>query len=264
MHPPHLDLPDAVETGFFLLPDLPGELTSLPIPGLRGRVTPVSSPYANVVGAARLTAQSADRALLDVINYFTGLGLSFGWRLGPSSTPPDLGSRLLAHGLQRKDDINGLSCYDLDQPPPHDPGLTIRKAASTDLYLLVDLLKEAFSVHSGWGHILGKAYLEPRAQSEGRIAVYLAFEDGIAEPVAFGSLYTLPDRPVVMLSGAATRPAYRRRGIYTSLVAHRLQEAHRSGAVAAVIQAASESALACLKLGFSRFCAIEHYTLELA
>jgi GNAT superfamily N-acetyltransferase len=264
MQSPSLDLPSAVEAGFFLLPALPGQLSSLPFPDLRSRLTPISSPFANVVGAARLTSQSADSTIASVIDFFIARRLSFGWRVGPSSTPPDLGQRLLAAGLQRLEDIHGLCRLDLSIDLPTDPSLTIRQAGVEELDLLVDLLEEAFSYHAVWAPILGKAYLERHAYSEGRIAVYLAFEQGIVEPIAFGSLYFLPDQPVAMLSGAGTRPAYRRRGIYSQLIAHRLRQARASGAAASVIQAAHESAEACRKLGFTQFCALEHYIMEIA
>ena len=67
----NLDLDRAVESGLFLLPELPGELSPRAISGLQGRVTPISSPFANVVGAAQLDAQSADSAIDAVIEYFT-------------------------------------------------------------------------------------------------------------------------------------------------------------------------------------------------
>jgi len=260
----NLKLGEAVETGLFLLPELTGELSALAISGVQGRITPVSSPFANVVGAAQLNSTSVDSTIDNVIKYFTDAGLSFGWRVGPSSTPRDLGKRLLAAGMERLDDVSGLYCDNLAVEEPEDPSLVIRKAVLSDLDLLVDLVKDAYLPHAPWGPILVKAYLEPRFQSENRTAVYLAFESGSANPVAFGSVYYLPDQPVVMLSGAATREAYRRRGIYSRLVAYRLHQAHKLGAVAAVIQAAPQSAEACLKLGFSKFCEIEHYIIELA
>jgi len=257
-----LDLDRAVETGLFLLPELPGELSPLPISGLQGRVTPISSPFANVVGAAQLDAQSADSAIDAVIEYFMEKNLSFGWRVGPSSTPRDLGTRLLAAGMKRLDNVNGLRCDDLSIESPSVPEIIIREAVTGDLYLLVNFLENAYHPHSIWGSILGKAYLEQRYHSENRTSVYLAFADGSEKPAAFGSMYRLPDQPVFFLSGAATRETYRRRGIYSKLVTHRLNQAHKLGAVAAVIQGAPESSKACFKLGFTKFCEFEHYIME--
>ena len=129
----------------------------------------------------------------------------FGWRVGPSSTPRDLGTRLLAAGLERLDNVNGLQCDDLSIESPSAPDIFIRKASVADLDLLVNILEDAYPPHSIWGSILGKAYLEQRYHSENRTAVYLAFADGSEKPAAFGSMYSLPDQPVFFLSGAATR-----------------------------------------------------------
>ena len=68
----------------------------------------------------------------------------------------------------------------------------------------------------------------------------------------------LPGRPIVLLAGAATLPQHRGLGVYTSLVARRLADAHARGIEAAVIQAVrTTSAPICKNLGF-----VERYGLD--
>ena len=62
------------------------------------------------------------------------------------------------------------------------------------------------------------------------------------------------------MQGCAVLPAYRRRGIYRALLAHRLAELHaREVPLALVWARASTSASTCLKLGFEQVTSADFF-----
>jgi len=70
----------------------------------------------------------------------------------------------------------------------------------------------------------------------------------------------MPDLPIALLLSSATLRDFRGYGIYTSLMARRLADAHEDGIEAAIIQAVREtSAPICRKLGFIEMAPIELY-----
>jgi N-acetylglutamate synthase-like GNAT family acetyltransferase len=90
--------------------------------------------------------------------------------------------------------------------------------------------------------------------------VYLAFVEGVDYPVATAGMLYLPDQPIALLLSSATLPDFRGYGIYTTLIARRLADAHQDGIEAAVIQAVrATSAPICRKLGFVEIMPMELY-----
>ena len=70
----------------------------------------------------------------------------------------------------------------------------------------------------------------------------------------------VPQQPIVALRLAATLKAYRGQGIYRSLIARRLADAHADGAKVAIMQAVrNTSAPICAKLGFRELCNLDVY-----
>lgn len=93
--------------------------------------------------------------------------------------------------------------------------------------------------------------------------LYLAYLPESDQPVAFATSVFPPDSPIVVLQGAATLPEHRGRGLYSTLVAHRLCEAREAGAQAAVIQAnRASSAPIVAKLGFEELVPLTIYAWD--
>jgi GNAT superfamily N-acetyltransferase len=80
------------------------------------------------------------------------------------------------------------------------------------------------------------------------LLVYVAYVDGI--PVSSARLELPPNNPFAGLWGGSTLPEYRNRGIYTALVATRVQEAQRRGARFVTVDALPTSRPILEKLGF--------------
>jgi hypothetical protein len=248
----------ALETSMFLLPDVPGQVASLSIPGIRGRWTSVSYPLSNLVGLSELTPVNADATIQRVRDLFTREEKVAGWLVGPGSTPADLRLRLIAAGFVKVADLAGLALTDLQVPIPEAPDVHIRVATEEDLDVASSLLERAYPAPRDVCRQFAHLFLRHMDPLQAR--VYLAYLDGVTEPVGYAAKVHLPGQPIVQLFSSATLPTWRYRRIYTSLVARRLADAYRDGARAAVVQAdRASSAPICQKLGFTELSSLELY-----
>jgi N-acetylglutamate synthase-like GNAT family acetyltransferase len=82
---------------------------------------------------------------------------------------------------------------------------------------------------------------------------YLACIEGESQPVAVATMYYIPDQSIVTLQGAATLEAFRGKGIYSALLARRLDDARGDGMETAVSHAnPNTSAPILARLGFEK------------
>jgi len=251
-------LADAVEQSLFVYPEVPGLVTDIGIPGVRGRVTPVSHPIANLVGCADLDEADADGTIAAVKDRYAAQGLAFGWMTSAATRPRDLPERLVAGGMVKADELAGMVLTDLATPIKSNPDVEVRPAGNDDQRLAAGMFAEAY----GMPFEIARWFTEAMILAAGKIntTMYHAYVLDRPGPVAFGNLVFLPDSSLVLLGGAATLTEFRGSGIYTTLVAKRLADARAAGAEAAVIQAVREtSAPVCAKLGFMEVLPLELY-----
>ncbi len=255
------DLLEAVDSGMFLLPKLPGRVEWLDIPGIQGRSINGSDAFVSLTGVARLTTENADGVIRHVYDRYTNRKQGFGWIVGPLTTPVDLGERLSRLGMEKVLELAGMANTRLDVPIPVNPAVTIREVSVDDLEIAVPLLSEAI----GFTPEGARATVEALAlgPSPLRRRAYLAYLPDDPDPVAYASLINFPNQPIVELYCAATLERARGQGVYTGLVARRLADAYRDGARAAVIQAVrTSSAPICQKLGFEELGGLDWYIWE--
>ncbi len=88
----------------------------------------------------------------------------------------------------------------------------------------------------------------PLIRADGRSTIYLAYLDG--KPVGFGRAIFTPWAALLM--GGATLPEARGRGVYTSIVHARWDEAVERGVPRIVVSAGPMSAPILERLGFER------------
>jgi GNAT superfamily N-acetyltransferase len=252
---------EAIDTSMFLLPELPGRVEKLNIPGIRGRMIAGSDPFVSLVGASRLKPVHADATLQQIHERFAAQNKAYGWIVNSLSTPPDLGERISRLGLVKDLEMAGMVNTRLDKLIPTNPAVTVRQVTANDREGSIPLLADAI----GFTLEGARATVEALDLSQDPIRrrTYLAFVKDNPEPVAYASMIYLPDQPIVVLYCAATLEAYRGQGVYTQLVARRLTDAYKDGARAAVIQAVrSTSATICQKLGFTELCWMDWYIWE--
>jgi len=251
----------AVESSLQVYPPVSGLSEDLGVKGVRGRVTDLSHPLANLVGMADLAPDAVDATLKMVRNRYSGGRKAYGWVTGPLTRPHDLGQRLVASGLAKEDELAGMVLTDLAVPIAVDPKIEIREGTLHEAQDASGMMARAYGMPEDVARFFNVmlAMTDNKAKNRG----YFAYVDGGTEPVGWSYLVYLPDSPIVLLGGAATVPEHRGRGIYSALVAKRLADARADGRRAAVIQAVrSTSAPICAKLGFREVCGLDFYAWE--
>ena len=251
----------AIESSLQVYPPVSGLSEDLGVKGVRGRVSDLSHPLANLVGMAVIAPDAVEATLKMVRNRYSGGRKAYGWVTGPLTRPHDLGQRLVASGLVKEDEMAGMVLTDLAIPIAVDPKIEIREATLHEAQEASAMMARAYDMPEEVARFFN--VLLAMTDSKVRNRGYFAYVDGGTEPVAWSYLVYLPDSPIVLLGGAATVPEHRGRGIYSALVAKRLADARADGRRAAVIQAVrATSAPICAKLGFREVCGLEFYAWE--
>jgi len=251
----------AIESSLQVYPPVSGLSEDLGVKGVRGRVTDLSHPLANLVGMADIAPDAVEATLKMVRNRYSGGRKAYGWVTGPLTRPHDLGQRLVASGLVKEDEMAGMVLTDLAIPIAVDSKIEIREATLHEAQEASAMMARAYGMPEEVARFFNVllAMTDSKVKNRG----YFAYVDGGSEPVAWSYLVYLPDSPIVLLGGAATVPEHRGRGIYSALVAKRLADARADGRRAAVIQAVrATSAPICAKLGFREVCGLEFYAWE--
>lgn len=212
-------------------------------------------PGSNGVGGARWTAEEADARIDEIMEHFRGQKAGFRWFVGPLDTPPDLAARLERHGLALAGSVGvmvrqGLNASEI----PHNPELEIERVTGWDDRAFDDLMR-----------IMGETFhMTAQQVAERRVGIlermrnpkfndedftYLVRLEGKA--AAYGRIVLKGG--LAYLGGAGTMPEFRNRKVYSTLLRHRLQEAHARGYFVAMIHAGPMSRRVVEKYGFREF-----------
>lgn len=184
----------------------------------------------------------------------------FVWSIGPSTTPADLEQRLLDLGAEPSPGQPDATAMVLDREPTRPPeppaGIEVRRVASlADYFSMWEIMFEGFDMPQAEREAI-RATLEARwreVASDDTGWAYLALLDGV--PAAMGSVRRMESGPL-WLSGGATLPSCRGRGLYRALVQARWDDAVRLGAGGLVVQASHMSGPILERLGFRAVAAM--------
>lgn len=209
---------------------------------------PAVSAQRGFVIYSRLDESSVEQAIQDQVDYYRGLGGGFEWKVFDHDTPGDLRERLAAHGFE-VDEAEAIMVLELDQAPllllapvTHD----LRRI--TDPALVDDVLSVQNEVWQDSHEDLGDHLRRMLSDYPSMTSVYAVYADG--RPVASAWLYFDGRSPFASLWGGSTLPAYRKQGIYTALLAVRVQEAIAKGALFLTIDASAMSRPIVARFGF--------------
>lgn len=183
-------------------------------------------PQLSFVQYSRLDAENAGAVIDEQVAYFRQAGRPFTWKAYSHDSPSDLRERLIAHGFE-PDDPGALMALDLQEAPaPLLSPVTadLRPITSREgLPVVAQVLHETYG-----GSFEGVVKrLGDHLEIPGYLSVYAAYAAG--RPVSVGWIYFHPRSQFADLWGGATVPAYRNQGLYTALLAARLQEALQRG-----------------------------------
>jgi GNAT superfamily N-acetyltransferase len=176
---------------------------------------------------SNLDENNIEAAIEEQVAHFAGLNMAFEWKVYDYDRPADLKERLVKHGFTIGD-AEALLVLDLYSEPlvliyPISP--LVRQVSQPGEIDKIMHLEETVWGESHAEH--GKRLKKDLVETPERLAVYAAYDGDTAVSAAW--MYYHPGTDFASLWGGTTLPAYRRQGLYTSLLAVRAQRALSSG-----------------------------------
>ena len=193
----------------------------------------------------------------DEVAYFDDLGHDLEWKLYAHDTPANLGDLLVAHSFVAEDP-EAIMVLDVASVPD-----SLRRSPQHDVRRIPDPagLREVLAVSQAvWEEDLSElgARLALELCAEPcDLAVYAAYVGDA--PACCGWLRYDPRSQFASLWGGSTLPGYRGRGLYTALLAARVQEAQRRGARFVTVDAGVMSRPIVAALGFVQMTTARAY-----
>lgn len=185
------------------------------------------APGMSFILHSRVDEHNADGVIAEQIAYFAAINQAFNWKVYDYDTPSDLYDRLLAQGFEG-DDPEAIMVLDLDEAPE-----ALLAPVTADVRRLTqrDEIKDAIRVESQvWSGNFDwmTNRLGSHLEMPGYLNLYVAYVDN--EPASTGWIYFHPgSEQFASLWGGSTVERCRGRGLYTALLAVRVQEARRRG-----------------------------------
>jgi GNAT superfamily N-acetyltransferase len=260
-HANKLSILRRIEATFMLVgyhPYIEDVVWPVDVPGVTAQSSPLQTTWLNQVGLATFNEETVDDGIAQVIAQYRQAGKRFRWFVGPTSQPTNLGERLTAAGLTYRGSIKGMVLHDIDQPIKRNPAIRVEQASFAEWNTHVSMIAQAFGMSRDVISIFNRCY----TVIDKPVDFYLAYVPEQEEPVAT-AISVFDDQDLVVLLGAATLEAYRGRGIYTTMIAKRLEDARAKGATTAIIQCDPHtSAPICATLGFEQVCLLDSYVFS--
>ncbi|MCS0603775.1 GNAT family N-acetyltransferase [Streptomyces sp. LP11] len=195
-----------------------------------------------------LDAAGAEGAIAEQIEHFTGLGRDFEWKLYGHDLPADLGNRLTAAGFRAGPEETLLAGEVAELPLDAAVPEGVRLVPVTDR-AGVDLFTHVHETVFGTdGTALRHRLLGLLASAPATVVAVVALAGG--EPVSAARMELLPGARFAGLWGGGTIEAWRGRGVYRALVAHRARVAAARGYRYLQVDASPMSRPVLGRLGF--------------
>lgn len=168
-----------------------------------------------------------DAGIREQVACFQALGVSFEWKVFDHDQPPGLADHLQAHGFRAGEweATMVVETTKLAVSPATPAGISIRRVADPDEARLIDEVHDA-----AWGEQHPRRSIElakELREAPADLSVYVA--EAAGRPVSCAWVRFTPACKFAGLFGGSTVPAFRRRGIYRTLVALRAAEALARG-----------------------------------
>jgi GNAT superfamily N-acetyltransferase len=204
----------------------------------------------SAVTYSRLTPDNTDAVIEAEITYFEQLGHSFEWKVYDHDQPADLRQRLQARGF-KVGDAEALMVLEIEHAPaqflqPVQPD--VRRITTVEGIADAAAVQAAVWPEADFIQWLA-ADLEQRLRHDpDHISIYVAYVNGVPASSAWISFHS--GSRFAGLWGGSTLPQFRQQGLYSALVAARLQEAHSRGVRYLTIDASPMSRAVLEKRGF--------------
>ncbi|GAA2135696.1 GNAT family N-acetyltransferase [Kitasatospora kazusensis] len=196
-----------------------------------------------------LDEDTADAEIAAQVRYFSALGDEFEWKTYAHDRPADLGGRLLAAGFTAEPEETLMVARIGDLPTRVELPEGVRLHEVTDpagVALVAEVHEQAFGTSSTRLHARLLAQLEQRPDT---VSMTVAMAGD--RPVCAARMELYPGTEFAGLWGGGTLPAWRGKGIYRALVAHRAALAAGLGYRYLQVDASDRSRPILQRLGFA-------------
>lgn len=192
-------------------------------------VGPDAAASGNGITYSRLDASNADAVIARQIAFFRERGHAFEWKYYSYDQPKDLPERLLAAGFVPAEEETFV-VFDVARDVPRRPlpaGVAIRQLDDPAEFEVIASVQGAIDGRADHARWLVEAIAAEKRADPDAIDVYAAYAEG--EPVSVGWLRHRPGETFGSLWGGSTLAAWRGKGIYSGLVAARVDQARARG-----------------------------------
>ena len=241
-------------------------------PEARKEVTPDvvrfvrKSPGMNFVSFTFANEQNLDRVIDQQVDYFLPMQQPFTWKVYDHDLLPSLKDKLATRGFAGDDDPAAVMVLRVKKAPAalFEPLTTVpgaRRSGKTDIRRItgqeglkdiIHVLDRVYGGHNTWVNDRLGGHLEV----PGYLSVYAAYVED--QPVSIAWTY-FPRGHFASLFAGTTLAEYRRQGLYTSLIAARLQEIRERGYAYAVVEAGKMSKPILARHGFQHLTTVYDY-----
>ncbi|MFC1405141.1 MULTISPECIES: GNAT family N-acetyltransferase [Streptacidiphilus] len=206
-----------------------------------------------------LTGSTADAAIAEQVAHAKRLGREFEWKLYGHDGPADLGERLLAAGFEPEPTetlmVAPVAGLPTDARLPE--GVELQRV--TDAAGVEQVVQVHAEVFGGGADRMRARLLTRLAEDPDTLSMVVAVAEG--EPVCAARMELYPGTGFAGLWGGGTLPAWRGKGIYRALVAHRAREAAAAGYEYLQVDASDLSRPILQRLGFAALSTTTPYLL---
>lgn len=205
---------------------------AIELPGTRKEVFPNlvrftrPAPGMNFVQYSCLDELELDAVINEQVAYFAPMKQPFEWVVYDHDQPAMLKQRLVTHGFE-PDEPAALMVLDLQAPPPallKPVGADVRRLASREqLEDVIAIEQQVWDANFSWM----RQRMGDHMEIPGHLSIFVAYVD--QEPACAGWTYYNLGGDFAGLWGGSTLPDRRKRGLYTAVLAARVQEAIERG-----------------------------------
>lgn len=214
-----------------------------------------------------LDPTGADAVIAEQVRHYAGLGQDFEWTMYGHDRPADLGERLTAAAFTPEEpetlmvaELGDLTRRMADTAEP--AYIELREVTDeAGVAQVVAVHEEAFGTD---GTRLGRRILAQLTESPDTLKVHLAIahHEGREVPVCASRMELYPGTGFAGLWGGGTLAAWRGRGVYRALVAHRARIAAGLGYEYLRVDASDQSRPILERLGFAVLTTMTPYQYE--
>ena len=213
------------------------------------------APGRNVVAFTFANETNLHEVIHREVDYLTALNQPFTWKVYDHDLLPSLQDTLSSHGFVGEDSAD-VMVLDVTRAPAEllrPVNVDIRRITSTDgLQDVIYVLDQVWGGHNTW--VNGR--LGMHLPVPGYLSVYVAYVE--EKPASVAWTY-FPRGQFATLFAGSTITDYRNQGLYTSLLATRVQEIRERGYHFAVVETGDMSRPIVAKHGFQHLTTVHDF-----